>query len=165
MLVVVMALPASYGLPVIGTEKPLNLTPDEQALIDMIDYDHAWDQLEYLSSLGEKTAGSPEERAAQEYVYEQLIDMPLDEVWWETFRVANWDHFGTTVTIPGLAAASLPTTADLEVKKTMIPSATATDADLIILLIVSSCKCSKDYRFKAVRLHAKLFRHHFFRTR
>jgi hypothetical protein len=99
MFVVVMAMPVSYGMPAIGTSKPVNLTPGELEIIERLDYDHAWDQLEYLSSLGEKTAGSEEEIAAQQYVYDQLSDMPVDEVWWETFRVANWDHFGTTVDI------------------------------------------------------------------
>ena len=97
--VVVLAVPVSYGMPAIGTQKAKNLTAAEQAIIDRLDYDHAWDQLVYLSSLGEKTAGSIEERLAQEYVRDELLEMPLDEVWWETFRVANWDHHGTTVKI------------------------------------------------------------------
>ncbi len=99
MFAAVVAMPVSCGSPAIGTQKPKNLTNDEIALLERLDYDHAWSQLEYLSGLGEKTAGSEEERAAQEYVHEQLSDMPLDEVWWEEFRVANWDHHGTTVDI------------------------------------------------------------------
>jgi hypothetical protein len=99
MFVVVMAMPVSYGMPAIGTSKARNLTPDELNMIERLDYDHAWDQLETLSSLGEKTAGSEEERSAQQYVYNELSEMSLDEVWWETFRVANWDHHGTTVKI------------------------------------------------------------------
>ena len=79
-------------------------------IIERLDYEHAWSQLVYLSSLGEKTAGSPEERAAQEYVYDQLEAMPLDEVWWEEFRVANWDHFGTTVKIVSNDDEDVPAT-------------------------------------------------------
>ncbi len=99
MFVAVMAMPVSYGMPAIGTSKERNLTPDELNLIERLDYDHAWDQLEYFSSLGEKTAGSEEERSAQLYVFNELSEMSLDEVWWETFRVAHWDHHGTTVKI------------------------------------------------------------------
>ncbi len=99
MLVAVMAMPFVNGMPVIGTQKPRNLAADEIDLIDRIDYDHAWNQLEYLSALGEKTSGSIEELMAQEYVRDELLEMPLDEVWWETYHVANWDHHGTTVDI------------------------------------------------------------------
>lgn len=98
-LAVVIAMPVSYGIPAIGSAKPKNLTADELELLERLDYDYAWNQLVYLSSLGEKTAGSEEERSAQQYVFNELSMMPLDEVWWETFRVANWDHHGTTVTI------------------------------------------------------------------
>ncbi len=96
---VVMAVPACCGTPAIGSSKPLNLTPAETEIIGMLDVDHAWSQLEYLSSLGEKTAGSVEERNAQAYVLDQLSAMDLDETWWEEFRVANWKHYGTTVTV------------------------------------------------------------------
>jgi hypothetical protein len=99
MFVVVMAMPVSYGMPAIGTSKPRNLTPDELEIIERLDYDYAWSQLELLSSLGEKTAGSEEEISAQQYVFNELSKMPLDEYWWEPFRVANWDHHGTTVKI------------------------------------------------------------------
>lgn len=99
LFMVVMVMPMSLGSPTISAEKPLGLTPDELDMLGEIDYDHAWEQLEYLSSLGEKTAGSPEERSAQEYVFGQLSEMPLDDVLWETFPVANWDHYGTTVEI------------------------------------------------------------------
>jgi len=110
MFVAVMAMPVSYGMPAIGSSKPLNLTPDEAVIIERLDYEHAWSQLVYLSSLGEKTAGSPEERAAQEYVYDQLDAMPVDEVWWEEFRVTNWDHYGTTVKIVSNGNEDVPAT-------------------------------------------------------
>jgi hypothetical protein len=109
---IVIAMPVTYGLPAIGTQKPKNLTDDEIALLERLDYDYAWGQLEYLSGLGEKTAGSEEEREAQEYVFDELSKMPLDEVWLETFRVANWDHHGTTVdiVIPGGEPESIEAT-------------------------------------------------------
>lgn len=99
LFMVVMVMPMSLGSPTISAEKSLGLAPSELDMLGEIDYDHAWEQLEYLSSLGEKTAGSPEERSAQEYVFGQLSEMPLDDVLWETFPVANWDHYGTTVEI------------------------------------------------------------------
>ncbi|MDQ1372279.1 MAG: family peptidase [Candidatus Thermoplasmatota archaeon] len=110
MFVVVLSVPVCYGLPAIGTNKPLNLTADEQAIMELLDYDHAWDQLVYLSSLGEKTSGSPEERAAQQYVFDELTAMPLDQVLWEEYRVANWDHFGTTVEIVSSGYEDVPAT-------------------------------------------------------
>lgn len=96
---VVIAMPLSLGTPTVRSGQPSGLTPAELDMLGEIDYDHAWEQLEYLSSLGEKTAGSPEETAAQEYVFDELSAMPLDSVLWETFPVANWDHHGTTVEI------------------------------------------------------------------
>jgi len=104
----VTAMPMANGDPAIGTSKPLNLAPEELEMIERLDYDHAWSQLEYLSSLGEKTAGSDEERSAQEYVFGQLSQMPLDEVWWETFKVDNWEHFGTTVSIVSNDGEDIP---------------------------------------------------------
>jgi hypothetical protein len=112
MFVVVMAAPLSNGMPAIGTQKAKNLTVDEAELMEGLDYDYAWEQLDYLSSLGEKTAGSIEELTAQQYVRDELLKMPVDEVWWEPFPVANWDHFGTTVDIilPDDAYESIPAT-------------------------------------------------------
>ena len=110
MFVIVMVVPACYGQPAIGTSKPRNLAPDEVAIIERLDYEYAWGQLEYLSSLGEKTAGSQEERDAQQYVFDELSEMPVDEVWWEEFRVANWKHYGTAVTIVSHDDEDIPAT-------------------------------------------------------
>ena len=110
LFVVVMVMPACCGTPAIGSSKPLNLTPAELEIIERLDCDHAWSQLELLSSLGEKTAGSIEERNAQDYVFDQLSDMDLDEVWWEEFRVANWKHYGTTVEIASNGYEDVPAT-------------------------------------------------------
>jgi len=110
LFVVVTAMPMAYGDPAIGSSKALNLTPDELEMIERLDYSHAWDQLEYLSSLGEKTAGSDEETRAQEYVFGQLSQMPLDEVLWEPFKVDNWEHFGTTVKIFSNGYEDVPAT-------------------------------------------------------
>ncbi|UCE80456.1 MAG: M28 family peptidase [Methanobacteriota archaeon] len=98
-LFVVTAMPASYGAPAAGSEQLYGLTSEEISLLGEIDYDHAWEQLLYLSSLGEKTAGSDEEKSAQQYVADELSKMSLDDVIEESFRVANWKHYGTTVKI------------------------------------------------------------------
>jgi hypothetical protein len=110
LFLVVTAMPMAYGEPAIGSAKPKNLTPDEIDMIERLDYGHAWSQLEYLSALGEKTAGSDEEWAAQEYVFSELSQMPLDEVWWEPFKVDNWEHFGTTVKIVSENYEDVPAT-------------------------------------------------------
>jgi hypothetical protein len=52
MSVAVMAMPASFGMPAIGSSKPLNLTLDELDIIKSLDFEYAWDELEYLSGLG-----------------------------------------------------------------------------------------------------------------
>jgi Iap family predicted aminopeptidase len=103
-------MPVAYGAPAIGNGKPIALAPEEQALIDAIDYDHAWNELVYLSSLGEKTAGSDEERRAQEYVRGELWEMSFDEILWEEFIVSNWEHFGTTVKIVSNGDEDIPAT-------------------------------------------------------
>jgi len=98
-MILVFAVPAITGAPAIGTGKTSGLTAQELKMLGELNLDNAWNQLEYLSSLGEKVAGSPAERAAQQYVYDQFTAMPMDEVWWETFPVAYWEHYGTTVRI------------------------------------------------------------------
>jgi len=107
----VLAMPVSYGAPPTGTGKTSALTAHELEMLGELDFGHAWEQLEYLSALGEKTAGSDEERAAQEYVYDEFANMPVDEVWWETFPVANWEHYGTTVRIASNGYEVVPATA------------------------------------------------------
>jgi hypothetical protein len=43
-------------------------------------------------------------------VFEELSDMPVDEVWWETFPVGNWRHYGTTVQIVSSGYEDIPAT-------------------------------------------------------
>lgn len=106
----VCAMPASYGAPPLGVGKTVALTAHELEMLSELDYDNAWEQLVYLSSLGEKTAGSEEERVAQQYVHDEFSDMPMDDVWWETFHVANWKHYGTTVRIASHGYENIPAT-------------------------------------------------------
>jgi hypothetical protein len=98
-MMVLAAVPMAMGAPATGTGSSSGLTPEEAAIIKGIDFDNAWMQLEYLASLGEKSAGTVQERAAQQYVYDQFSAMAMDEVWWETFPVERWDHYGTTVKV------------------------------------------------------------------
>src|SRR3972149_2687986 len=51
-----------------------------------------------------------EERAAQQCVYDEFAAMGLDEIWWETFPVANWKHYGTTVKIASHGDEEVPAT-------------------------------------------------------
>lgn len=94
-----LAMPVSMGAPSLGSGKTAGLTAHELEMLGELDYANAWEQLAYLSVLGEKVAGSPQEKAAQQYVYNEFTGMPMDEVWWETFPVAYWEHYGTTVRI------------------------------------------------------------------
>ena len=110
LLFVVAAMPVSIGAPPLGGGAVSGLTPEEARVLRGLDYGNAWAQLEYLSGLGEKTAGSAEERAAQQYVYDEFAAMGLDEIWWETFPVANWKHYGTTVKIASHGDEEVPAT-------------------------------------------------------
>ena len=107
---VVTAMPASFFAQSAGSGQTFGLTLTETGLLDGLDYDHAWEQLEFLSSLGEKTAGSEEEARAQRYVAGELKNMSLDYVLEETFPVANWDHYGTTVTVVSHDDEDIPAT-------------------------------------------------------
>lgn len=75
------------------------LTAEERTILSAVDYAHAWNQLAYLSSLGEKVTGSPQEIDAQKYVFSQFSSMALDKVDWETFPTHGWRHSGTTLKV------------------------------------------------------------------
>lgn len=109
-LFVATAMPASSDVRSANSGVSFGLSPAETELLGMIDYENAWEQLQYLSSLGEKTAGSEEEKRAQRYVLGELENMSLDEVLEETFRVANWKHYGTTVKMTSHGDEDIPAT-------------------------------------------------------
>ncbi len=77
---------------------PAGLTPQEQAVLGMVDYQHAWNQLAYLSSLPEKVTGTAEEAAAQDYIYQQFVQMGLD-VTREPFSTQSWSHEGESLKV------------------------------------------------------------------
>jgi len=89
---------------------PNGLTAEEQAVLNMLDYDHAWDQLEHLSTFPEKVSGTPEEAAAQDYVYQQFLQMGLTDVVKQTFPSQSWVHEGTSLKIVTPLSEDVPAT-------------------------------------------------------
>lgn len=108
-MTVLAAAPLVGGAPTIGTGSSSGLTPNEAKIIKGLDYGNAWRHLEYLSSLGEKAAGTPQEALAQTYVYNEFSKMPVDEIWWETFPVEQWIHYGTTLKVVSNGCEDIPT--------------------------------------------------------
>ncbi len=98
-LSMVLAMPISLGAPTYGSGKTSGLTAHEIEMLGELDSVYAWEQFANLCSMGQKVAGSPEETAAQQYVYDQFKGMPMDEVWWESFPVAFSEQYPTTMTI------------------------------------------------------------------
>ena len=90
---------------------PGGLTAEEQAVLNLLDYDHAWNQLEVLSTLPEKVSGTPQEAAAQEYVYQQFKQMGLTDVVKQTFPSQSWTHEGESLKIVTPLNESIPVTA------------------------------------------------------
>ncbi len=103
-------MPTSGGAPATGTGSSSGLTPNEAKIIQGFDYNNAWRHLEYLSSLGEKAAGTPQEALAQAYVYDELSKMPMDALWRQTFPVEQWIHYGTTLKVVSNGNEDIPTT-------------------------------------------------------
>ena len=99
MFVTTALMPSGGGAPATGTGSSSGLTAEEVAVLDGLDYAAAWNDLAYLAGLGEKVAGTEAERSAQQYVYDRLSAMAMDKVVWETFPVASWTHYGTTMEI------------------------------------------------------------------
>jgi len=106
----VSIMPISGGAPATGTGSSSGLTPDEARILKGLNFDNAWNHLEYLSSLGEKSAGTTQEAMAQEYVYNEFSKMAVDDVWWETFPVESWTHYGTTLKVVGNGYEDIPAT-------------------------------------------------------
>ena len=92
-------MPSSGGAPATGTGSSSGLSPEEVQILKGLDYSSAWNDLAYISAMGEKVAGTEQERAAQQYVYNRFVQMGMDKVTWETFPVSSWRHYGTTVKI------------------------------------------------------------------
>lgn len=100
---------ALSGTPASGRAASDDLTAGEEVLLGTLDVGGAIDQLEYLSGLGEKVAGTEEEREAQQYVYDTLSAMPLDEVVMESFPTTSWSHEGDALRVVSPAREGFPT--------------------------------------------------------
>jgi Iap family predicted aminopeptidase len=109
LLVFLIFFVSALPVPAIAAP-PSSLTPEEQAVLSLLDYDRVWNQLEYLSTFPEKVSGSPEETAAQEYVYQQFQQMGMDEINRETFDSQSWSHAGTRLKILSPQAEVIPVT-------------------------------------------------------
>jgi hypothetical protein len=110
LFVIVALMPGAGSAPRPGTGSTSGLTPEEVAILGDLDYAAAWNDLAYLASLGEKVAGTQAEKDAQQYVYDRLSALDVDDVVMETFPVAAWDHKGTTIQIVSNGYEDVPTT-------------------------------------------------------
>jgi hypothetical protein len=99
MFVATALTPSGGGAPSTGAGSTSGLTDEEVAVLGGLDYTAAWNDLAYLAGLGEKVAGTEAERSAQQYVYDRLSAMAMDKVVMETFPVASWTHYGSTMKI------------------------------------------------------------------
>jgi len=95
----VAVVPQARGAPQLGSGSTSGLTAQESRILDGLDYANAWNQLTTITGFGERVAGTDQEWAAQEYVYNELKAMDLDRVVMETFPVASWVHYGTTIQV------------------------------------------------------------------
>ena len=110
LMTVVAAVPLVGGAPSTGTGSSSGLTPEEVQILKGLDYNSAWNDLAYISAMGEKVAGTDQERSAQQYVYNRFVQMGMDKVTWETFPVSSWRHYGTTVKIVSNGNEDIPAT-------------------------------------------------------
>ena len=106
----VTVAPQARATPALGTGSSSELTAQESAVLGGLDYAYAWDQLETITTFGERVAGTSQERAAQEYVYNELSAMPMDKVVMETFPVQSWINYGTSLQVVSPTAEVLPGT-------------------------------------------------------
>jgi len=103
-------IPFSGDARTIGSGSTSGLTPDEVAILSSLDLSNAWEELDIISAMGEKVAGTVQERQAQQYVYDKLSAMDMDRVVIETFPVAAWVHYGTTLKIISNGGEDVPAT-------------------------------------------------------
>lgn len=107
-MIVALAL-ALAGAPAAGQGATGALTAEEDALLGSLDVEGTIAQLKYISGLGEKVAGTREEHLAQQYVYDTLSAMPLDEVVMESFPTTSWSHEGDRLRVVLPESKAFPT--------------------------------------------------------
>jgi len=108
MMLVMAGVPFVTAAPPIGQGSSAGLTDEEVAVLNSMDLDNAIYELIQISSMGEKIAGDQAERDAQQYVYDQMSDMDLDEVTMESFPTTSWEHIGDTVRIVSPTEEEIP---------------------------------------------------------
>ena len=86
-----------------------DLTSEEAALLDALDVRGTIDQLEHIAGLGERVVGTRPEAEAQQYVYDTLSALPLDEVVKETFPTTSWSHEGDGLRMVAPVRRTFPT--------------------------------------------------------
>jgi hypothetical protein len=97
------------GSPAAGQAPADGLTAAEQALLDTLDVAGTVDHLVHLSDIGEKVAGTEEEHAAQQYVYDAMTALPLDHVVMEGFPTTSWNHEGDSLRVVSPVGETFPT--------------------------------------------------------
>ncbi|MDH4122704.1 MAG: M28 family peptidase [Thermoplasmata archaeon] len=107
-MIAVVVLPIVQAAPPLGQGSKRNLTSTETALVDSLDIDNAMYQLEMITKMGEKIAGDSAELAGQQYIYDRMSEMPLDNVVMESFPTVSWSHEGDTVMIISPTVVEIP---------------------------------------------------------
>ncbi len=102
--------PQAIGAPALGTGRSSGLTPEEESILGGLDYANAWNELTSITGFGERVAGTDQEWAAQQYVYDKLSAMPMDQVVMEDFPVQSWVHYGTTIQVVSPVSEPIPGT-------------------------------------------------------
>ena len=86
---------------------PKGLTAEEKSILSRLNYNYAWNQLEYLTGQ-QRVVGSAQVLSAQKYIYNQFESMGMDVVTKEHFKTQSWADYGTTVKIVSPVVENLP---------------------------------------------------------
>jgi len=106
--VAVVLAPSTTNSLDLGGGSTSGLTAEEAALLGSLDIDNAMNELDYISSLGERIAGTEEELFAQQYVYDKMSEMSMDEVTMESFPTTSWEHEGDSIRIVSPTLEEIP---------------------------------------------------------
>ncbi len=109
-VVTVIFAPSTNNALPLGAGSSSGLTEEEVALLGLLDIGNAMEELGIISSMGEKIAGTEEELFAQQYVYNKLSEMPLDEVTMESFPTTSWEHEGDSIRVVSPVTKQIPCT-------------------------------------------------------
>lgn len=104
-LMIVPSVVIAGGNAKVGAAK--GLTAEEKSILSRLDYNYAWNELEYLTGQ-QRVVGSAQVLNAQKYIYDQFEDMGMDVVTKEHFKTQSWVDYGTTVKIVSPVVEILP---------------------------------------------------------